>query len=373
MRKSHLNFKNIFVGLFLMLQILAGGIILSYPLPAAAQSEDDIQTPLKFTPQVGIPSLGIPNSGFDLSPTPVGAFDVASGNMISNLLPRYIRSLYNYGLAIAGILATIVLMGGGVIWMMSGGDSGKVSQAKELITGSISGLLILVVAWIILNTINPNLVNLKGIETQVVKKVAYCCDSTKGNIPMDKDGKCTSGILCTNGSICTNTNNSSDSAGNSFICINKADYGCCEWRSKKDDYSNLYCQANPINQPCPLTSPKPGYVYGTYYKSWCETGAYAGKNSDVLSCINKKATCQDADNGSAAVNGSLIGYCYNNLFWGEKGKEKEPCGNKLYSKCDKNEAQGGKTCSGDWGVPSGRACETGLKCCKFDMSGNRKN
>lgn len=359
MKKSSLNFKRIFVGLFFTLQIIASAAILSSPLPALAQSEEDIQTPIQFTPQIGIPSVGIPGSGFNVAPTPVGTFDVSSGKMISNLLPRYIRSLYNYGLAIAGILATIVLMGGGVIWMMSGGDSGKVSQAKELITGSISGLLILVVAWIILNTINPNLVNLKGIETQVVKKVAYCCDSTKGNIPMDKDGKCTSGILCTNGSICTNTNNSSDSAGNSFICINKADYGCCEWK-KLNHPDELYCQSNPINQACPKTSPKVGYEYGTYYKSWCETGAWVG----TMSCLDKPTGCQDKKNGTPCrVNDTQNGACYNSICWAGKGKKDEPCGKEDNAKC----MEGNLSCPSPYfwdKFSSGRDCDgISLTCC----------
>jgi len=60
-------------------------------------------------------------------------------------------------------------MGGGVLWLTSGGDSGKVGQAKELISGSLIGTVILFSSWIILNTINPDLLKMKVITTQVIR------------------------------------------------------------------------------------------------------------------------------------------------------------------------------------------------------------
>jgi len=84
-------------------------------------------------------------------------------------LSQYIVAIYNYGLSIAGILAAIVLMAGGVLWLVSGGDASKVTQAKELITGSIIGLVILASSYIILTQINPDLVKFKSISIGSIK------------------------------------------------------------------------------------------------------------------------------------------------------------------------------------------------------------
>ncbi len=77
---------------------------------------------------------------------------------------QYISGIYNYALAIVGIVAAIVLMAGGLLWLISGGDASKITRAKELIIGSISGLIILVASYSLLLIVNPDLVNLKSIS-----------------------------------------------------------------------------------------------------------------------------------------------------------------------------------------------------------------
>jgi len=106
---------------------------------------------LTFTPQVDIP-------GGVSGPTSVGT------NGQSTLLGEYIVGIYDYSFAIAGILAAIVLMGGGVLWLVSGGNQTKVSKAKDIIGGSLIGLGILFSGYILFNTINPALLEMKPIE-----------------------------------------------------------------------------------------------------------------------------------------------------------------------------------------------------------------
>jgi hypothetical protein len=114
---------------------------------------------LKFKPQINIPG-GIKGE------TAVGS--KVDGEMYSTLLGDYIKGIYNYSFAIAGILAAIVLMGGGVLWLISGGNQTKVAQAKDIIGGSLIGLVILFSAYIILNTINPALLEMPAISIKGV-------------------------------------------------------------------------------------------------------------------------------------------------------------------------------------------------------------
>ena len=86
---------------------------------------------------------------------------------------QYIKGLYDYALSIAGILAALVLMAGGVIWLISAGDASKITQAKELITGSITGLIILTASYVILLQINPSLVLFNPIGISQVIRMDY--------------------------------------------------------------------------------------------------------------------------------------------------------------------------------------------------------
>lgn len=81
----------------------------------------------------------------------------------------YIYAVYNYLLGIGGILAAIALMIGGVLWLISAGNASRVSQAKSWITGSLTGLLILLTSYILLYEINPELLGMKYIQMETIK------------------------------------------------------------------------------------------------------------------------------------------------------------------------------------------------------------
>ncbi len=257
MRKAKFNLIGWAASLFLILQIAGFTAIFSFPSPAQAQSSSDATKSLQFTPQIEIPNSQI-NKTVD-----VGKYNTATSKMESDLLAKYIVSIYNYGLTIAGILAAIVLMGGGIIWLTSGGDSGKVSQAKDLISGSIIGLIILVVAWVILNTINPNLVNLTLIKTDTLTKVIL--DSDDGiiddmkNAPVDTSVKW---ICMPNADMpCSNTAPPSINL-DTKICLEKLGahqscpldrIWCCGGSASDQQKSNEYCYGRQPGEDCKLT------------------------------------------------------------------------------------------------------------------------
>lgn len=149
---------------------------------------------IEFTPQIPIPGT----SGLS-GPTPVG--QEVDGKIQSDLLARYIRAFYDYGFAVAGILAAVMLMTGGTLWLVSGGSQTQISQAKSIITGSIIGLVLLFSAWIILNTINPELLKLRSISITGVEQVNTtneerfgCCECKISIPPIKSDQMCISNV-----------------------------------------------------------------------------------------------------------------------------------------------------------------------------------
>ncbi len=115
-------------------------------------------------PKFEIPELQIKLPGLNFSQPQ--CLQGVNGEYICkvNWLGEYMTWIYDYGMKVAGILAAIMLMAGGLLWLVSGGDAGKVGQAKEIITGSIVGLVILMSSYILLVQVNPNLVKFRPIS-----------------------------------------------------------------------------------------------------------------------------------------------------------------------------------------------------------------
>jgi len=131
-------------------------------------SNEEKEVVLPDPPKFNIPQLqiSIPNLKFNKVECIPNDMSSATSTYECSIpwLSQYISAIYDYGVGIAGILAAIVLMAGGILWLVSGGDAGKVTQARELIVGSVIGLIILMSSYIILEQINPDLVKLKSIK-----------------------------------------------------------------------------------------------------------------------------------------------------------------------------------------------------------------
>jgi len=71
----------------------------------------------------------------------------------------YIKGLFNLTIAIAGVLAVIKIIFGGIQYMSTDAFGAK-NEAKNTIQNAIWGLALALSAWLILYTINPNLIKL---------------------------------------------------------------------------------------------------------------------------------------------------------------------------------------------------------------------
>jgi hypothetical protein len=128
-----------------------------------------------FTPQVGI--------GADFQAGKVYTPDGSTA-----MIGQYIRAIYKYAIGIVGILAAVVLMIGGVMWIVAGGNSTMIGEAKSWIGASLTGLILALCSYLILATVNPALVNLKTstitpvittpTATTTTAVVTGCCVNT---------------------------------------------------------------------------------------------------------------------------------------------------------------------------------------------------
>ena len=75
-------------------------------------------------------------------------------------LPEIIKYIYLFSLGIVGFVALISMLIGAIRYITSAGNASKAEDAKDQITQAILGIIILLAAVLILNIINPDLVNI---------------------------------------------------------------------------------------------------------------------------------------------------------------------------------------------------------------------
>jgi hypothetical protein len=79
-------------------------------------------------------------------------------------LGRCITQIYTWSLAISAILGILMIIMGGYKVMTAGGNAEQSTSGKNMVLSSIVGICLLFGAYLILNTINPDLVNFRNFS-----------------------------------------------------------------------------------------------------------------------------------------------------------------------------------------------------------------
>ncbi|MFH1246692.1 MAG: pilin [Candidatus Liptonbacteria bacterium] len=74
---------------------------------------------------------------------------------------QLVLDIYNFALIAGGLLAFGAIVYGAIMYGLSGGNTSLASDAKDQITQAVMGLILLFLAYILLNIINPSMVNLR--------------------------------------------------------------------------------------------------------------------------------------------------------------------------------------------------------------------
>jgi 3D (Asp-Asp-Asp) domain-containing protein len=149
-------------------------------------------------PDLKMPNLQIkiPGINFTSTSTILSQCDVnEKGEKTKCYFPwiaEYIVGIYKYAVGIVGILAAVVLMWGGIVWLTAGGNQQRVSEAKTWIGASITGLVILLTSYIILYQINPDLVGFKSLAIKIaIPLEQYIENRSNGTTNAYKNTPCT--------------------------------------------------------------------------------------------------------------------------------------------------------------------------------------
>ena len=129
--------------------------------PAVTPAPAPPPQPLK-APRLNIP---IPNLKFSDN------IKITPGDMTQiPWIGQYISGIYQASIILGGILATIMVMVGGFIWLTAAGNTSRVGQAKDFIGDAFMGLMLLLGAYVILHTIDPRLTILTSLKILVLEE-----------------------------------------------------------------------------------------------------------------------------------------------------------------------------------------------------------
>ncbi|MFA6098873.1 MAG: transglycosylase SLT domain-containing protein [Patescibacteria group bacterium] len=81
-----------------------------------------------------------------------------------NTLGEYITAIYVFLVGVAGILASVMIIFGGIQYVVSFGSPDKISKAKDTIVSAMIGLALALGSYAILVTISPRLVEFTTLE-----------------------------------------------------------------------------------------------------------------------------------------------------------------------------------------------------------------
>ncbi len=85
-------------------------------------------------------------------------------------LGEYIAAIYKYAIGITGVLAGIMIVVAGLLWLTAGGDAGRISTAKGYIEGAMVGLVIALTSYVLLYAINPKLTEFDAMKVRFVER-----------------------------------------------------------------------------------------------------------------------------------------------------------------------------------------------------------
>lgn len=240
------KFPKILITTFLFIFTLQlVGLIFLMAMPKAGQAAD-----VKFVPQVGI--------GDDFKK---GVAQEVGGS--TSMIAKYIKAIYKYALGIVGILATVVMMFGGVLWITAGGNAERISNAKSWLAAALTGLVLALSSYMILYIVNPGLVEFRVTKVKEPGKDYTTFDALYPCGQQIPDQELICGTKCSGAAICQKVPKGTADAiecpesipagsGDYWLCSTLSGGGtnCCTENNDSQCNSGFVCNMRIITADC---------------------------------------------------------------------------------------------------------------------------
>lgn len=127
-----------------------------------------------YCPDIAAPTSTLPTSDTTVEFTPgvsiPGSETFQAGEkteVTGRTLGQWIAAVYAFLAGALAIVAAVMVMWGGFKWLTASGNTGRVQDAKETIYSAIIAILLILGAYILLWTINPQLVKIADLSSLI--------------------------------------------------------------------------------------------------------------------------------------------------------------------------------------------------------------
>src|SRR5438128_2150457 len=96
--------------------------------------------------------------------TPTDPTPGQTGNPASRDLYTCINKLYKFAVVLASVIGVFFLVIAGYLYMSAAGEAEGVTKAKEIVVTTVTSFVILLGGYILLNTLNPDLIQFRSIQ-----------------------------------------------------------------------------------------------------------------------------------------------------------------------------------------------------------------
>ncbi len=149
--------------------VYQGSVTTMNSLTGAPETEDaDFVVPTLLVPIPGFSNSSNSNNDFSV---PTTSNDGVHTNV--NFLAEYINAIYGWILGAAALVAVVMMMLGGLQYVLARGKPKYIDKAKTRITNAITGIVLLLAAFNVAYLIDPRLTNLEALGVQNVAEIEY--------------------------------------------------------------------------------------------------------------------------------------------------------------------------------------------------------
>ncbi len=135
---------------------------------APEEADADYIVPTLLVPIPGFTNASNQNNNFS---TPTLSSDGSQTSV--NFIAEYINAVYGWILGAAALVAVVMMMIGGLQYVLSRGKPKYIEKAKTRITNAITGIVLLLAAYNIAFLIDPRLTDLQEIGIKNVEGIEY--------------------------------------------------------------------------------------------------------------------------------------------------------------------------------------------------------
>ncbi|MBI4407397.1 MAG: hypothetical protein HY565_02750 [Candidatus Kerfeldbacteria bacterium] len=232
----------------------------------------------------------------DYVPGPESAYSLeqpfAGEDSVKNI-GEYIQLVYRFALGIVGIIAVVLIMFGGLRWMAAAGNESIITEAKEIVTSAVTGLVIALLSYVILAFINPQTLDLSVSVFKIPKPPVTSCPNPPVLVPVnDVDGLDGNGATACQGAI---------TALQQVAATMRADCTTCTihvgsaYRSPESQAGMYACYQSCVDQ---------GYISSNGL-THCKEGAPGGS---CTNCVKTAAPCDSNHTKGLAFDLYFDGY-----------------------------------------------------------------